>query len=307
MRFIRADETRESMSMNDEDKSTLAAATEWLRDALSAGPMPQIEIRQQAIDAGHRPHTLYRAKEFLGVKLVKGGFNKGWHWMLPNANANAHSADAAEDVQNEVDEQTESLSHGLISAVDTEAESADVAEAQSTRSEIANANPANSAKAEKPAVRNYLCTRPGIVTIDCAELAKKSHMEPRMLGLGTEPEPKHPEDFMHIRAQCRLRELHQAREKLDEREKALRAEISRRQDELPAKVLIAVMEDALEDCIPKAVHCIDDIELILRIIPIAKELLASEESKAQAELRKAVRLQDRRRQYNAPRNVAEES
>lgn len=58
-------------------------ATDWLRDLLADGPMPTTDIRAQANEAGFAWATLRRAKERLGIRPRKSGFDKGWIWALP--------------------------------------------------------------------------------------------------------------------------------------------------------------------------------------------------------------------------------
>jgi len=60
-------------------------AAEWLRDLLSAGPLPSLEVQEQARECGFSMATIRRAKALAGVKVVKSGFEKGskWLWKLP--------------------------------------------------------------------------------------------------------------------------------------------------------------------------------------------------------------------------------
>ncbi len=58
-------------------------AEQFLRDLLTAGPMPKSDIEQAAAAAGIRDGTLRRAKDRLGVLSSKIGFFGPWGWQLP--------------------------------------------------------------------------------------------------------------------------------------------------------------------------------------------------------------------------------
>lgn len=57
-------------------------AAEWLRELLSGGVMPAIEVLARAKDAGHSKRTIERAVEELHVRKRKDGMNGGWVWEL---------------------------------------------------------------------------------------------------------------------------------------------------------------------------------------------------------------------------------
>ncbi len=61
------------------------AAVPWLKDLLTAGPMPAERVKDEARRAGHAWRTVHRAAEDLGVSRVKNGFDEGWVWKLPDA------------------------------------------------------------------------------------------------------------------------------------------------------------------------------------------------------------------------------
>jgi putative DNA primase/helicase len=64
--------------------SPRADAIEYLRDKLSAGPVPVKEVDEHARALGIAPRTLGRARKALGVRTVKDGFGGGWLLSLPD-------------------------------------------------------------------------------------------------------------------------------------------------------------------------------------------------------------------------------
>jgi putative DNA primase/helicase len=64
--------------------SRLAEAIEYLRDKLSAGPVPVKEVDEHARALGIAPRTLGRARKALRVHTVKDGFGSGWVLSLPD-------------------------------------------------------------------------------------------------------------------------------------------------------------------------------------------------------------------------------
>lgn len=62
-------------------------AAEWLTIALASGPRNAEELIAEAEAVGITKGTLRRAKESLGVKLGKDGFQGPWVWRLPKARA----------------------------------------------------------------------------------------------------------------------------------------------------------------------------------------------------------------------------
>lgn len=71
------------------------AAGDWLVDLLigAGGAMPMVEVKQEAIAAGHSWATVRRAKDARGVEVRKRAFGGGWEWCLDpkNAHEGAHS------------------------------------------------------------------------------------------------------------------------------------------------------------------------------------------------------------------------
>jgi putative DNA primase/helicase len=86
---------RELMAVEQPDDGGAAAddAEEFLQDMLKSGTVSTKEIKEAANAHGHSWRTVNRAKAELGVKAVKGGFNEGWSWRLPDPPKNANGRD----------------------------------------------------------------------------------------------------------------------------------------------------------------------------------------------------------------------
>jgi hypothetical protein len=83
---ITADEAMAAAAVNDgENASALREAEEFLRDALSGGPVTQRTIKADANANGISEATLRRAKSRLGVIARKTGMDGRWVWELPPA------------------------------------------------------------------------------------------------------------------------------------------------------------------------------------------------------------------------------
>ena len=67
------------------DVSSLDVAIDFLRDVLSASPLPGTEVRALAADEGITERTLKRAKKKLGIKSERSGYGAGStvSWTLP--------------------------------------------------------------------------------------------------------------------------------------------------------------------------------------------------------------------------------
>ncbi len=63
--------------------TALAQACDLLRAILAEGPRPATAVQAEAISAGIRPKTIRRARETLGIRLVKDGYQGPWLWALP--------------------------------------------------------------------------------------------------------------------------------------------------------------------------------------------------------------------------------
>ncbi len=68
--------------IDEEEKSALSEATEFLRDELQDGPMAAKQVKKNARDADISERTLKRAKADLRVKSTKEG-DGSWTWSLP--------------------------------------------------------------------------------------------------------------------------------------------------------------------------------------------------------------------------------
>jgi hypothetical protein len=69
------------------DRAQLEAATRFLEETLSNGPMPSNDVKAKAKEAGISNATLWRAKETLDIKASKerGNLTGEWWWRLPYA------------------------------------------------------------------------------------------------------------------------------------------------------------------------------------------------------------------------------
>jgi hypothetical protein len=70
---------------SEEERSSVDAAVEVLRQILLGGAVTAENARKQARAAGVSDRTLDRAKARLGVRAVKRGFSGSWEWELPEA------------------------------------------------------------------------------------------------------------------------------------------------------------------------------------------------------------------------------
>jgi len=66
----------------DCDGGAVGEAKQFLMNLLSDGPMPSKAVRSEAEGVGHTWQTIRRAKDALGVKVVKIGRDR-WEWRLP--------------------------------------------------------------------------------------------------------------------------------------------------------------------------------------------------------------------------------
>lgn len=83
-------------ALNDSESPEDRTDTDWgitvLRNILSNGPVSVAEATKQAKDAGVTGKPLRSAREKLGIRPYKEGFDKGWVWKLP-ADEDAHHAE----------------------------------------------------------------------------------------------------------------------------------------------------------------------------------------------------------------------
>lgn len=80
---ITANEALAALNGNDDAKSAKAEAIDFLLGALKAGAVSAKDIKRDASEAGISPKSLRSAREALGIKPEKAGFDDGWVWYLP--------------------------------------------------------------------------------------------------------------------------------------------------------------------------------------------------------------------------------
>jgi putative DNA primase/helicase len=80
---ITADQALAAHFEDDQAKTAKDEATDFLSDTLRAGPMSVKDVNTKARDAGHSPKSIRSAREALGIKPEKSGFDGGWQWSLP--------------------------------------------------------------------------------------------------------------------------------------------------------------------------------------------------------------------------------
>src|SRR5262249_17695753 len=76
----------EALRAADEGESghlAIDEATGFLRDKLSAGPVPVREVEEHARALGLSKRTIVRARKLLSVRPIKNDFGSGWSLALP--------------------------------------------------------------------------------------------------------------------------------------------------------------------------------------------------------------------------------
>lgn len=68
--------------LDQEERSDLDDAKEFLRGLLAEGPVKSKQIKADAEGAGYAWRTIQRAQSALGVVAFKGGMKEGWLWQL---------------------------------------------------------------------------------------------------------------------------------------------------------------------------------------------------------------------------------
>ena len=74
----------EQPKSNEAPEPPRSAAAEFLKALLAVGPVPVINIREEADAAGLAWGTIRRAQDSLRITSEKDGFSGGWSWRLPN-------------------------------------------------------------------------------------------------------------------------------------------------------------------------------------------------------------------------------
>jgi hypothetical protein len=82
----------------DDGGAAIEDAEAFLLELLRDGPVPTRAIEAAAKAHGHASRTVARAKKQLGIKAIKGGFEAGWSWQLPDppkdANGGSNNANS---------------------------------------------------------------------------------------------------------------------------------------------------------------------------------------------------------------------
>jgi hypothetical protein len=68
-----------------EERKPIEEAKDFLRGILADGPIGQRQVKSAAEGNGHSWATVRRAKDALGIKAHKTGFDDEWAWSLPKA------------------------------------------------------------------------------------------------------------------------------------------------------------------------------------------------------------------------------
>lgn len=74
-----------SQPLDQEERSDLDEARDFLSTLLADGPVPSKQIKADADGAGHAWRTVQRAQKALGIVAVKEGMKGGWTWRLPQS------------------------------------------------------------------------------------------------------------------------------------------------------------------------------------------------------------------------------
>jgi putative DNA primase/helicase len=80
---ISANEAVAALYEKTDAKTAKAEAVTFLQNALKEGPVPATDIKRDASGAGISTKSLRSAREALGIKPDKTGFEGGWVWFLP--------------------------------------------------------------------------------------------------------------------------------------------------------------------------------------------------------------------------------
>ncbi len=81
---VTADQALAALDSFGENRSEKTEAIDFLTSALRDGPVSAKEVKNEAADAGISSKSLRSARETLGIKPEKSGFEGGWVWKLPS-------------------------------------------------------------------------------------------------------------------------------------------------------------------------------------------------------------------------------
>lgn len=84
---ITADQALAALDCNSKNRSEKSEAIDFLTDALRNGPVSAKDMKREAAEAGISPKSLRSAREALGIKPEKTGFEGGWVWAPPPEDA----------------------------------------------------------------------------------------------------------------------------------------------------------------------------------------------------------------------------
>jgi hypothetical protein len=77
----------EALSPDREHRSATDEASDFLREVLADGPMKATDVQREARQAGISDKALRSARERLGIKPHKRGYQGAWVWELPGEDA----------------------------------------------------------------------------------------------------------------------------------------------------------------------------------------------------------------------------
>jgi putative DNA primase/helicase len=89
--MISSDQALAALSCN-ENKSDKSEAMKFLKEMLKDGPVAAKDVKKEASEAGISTKSLRSAREALGIKPEKSGFEGGWVWKLPKMPSKAEDA-----------------------------------------------------------------------------------------------------------------------------------------------------------------------------------------------------------------------
>jgi hypothetical protein len=93
---LTADELLMGKAVGTEQMDAWDNATEWLRDYLSGGPVPNKHLTRDAASEKIEKDSLQKAKTRLRVRQKKDGFGGQWLTYLPESKASSNGYHAPE-------------------------------------------------------------------------------------------------------------------------------------------------------------------------------------------------------------------